>query len=66
MNKVAVLLSTYNGAKFLDVQMASLLAQEGVEISIYVRDDGSLDNTPQMLENYSINYSNIKIIFGEN
>jgi glycosyltransferase involved in cell wall biosynthesis len=50
MNKVAVLLSTYNGAKFLDVQMASLLAQEGVEITIYARDDGSLDSTPQMLE----------------
>ena len=41
--KIAVLMSTYNGEKFLQVQMDSLLAQQGVDLTIFVRDDGSQD-----------------------
>ena len=39
--RVAVLMSTYNGEIFIREQIESILAQEGVAVSLYVRDDGS-------------------------
>ena len=50
--KVCVLISTYNGEKFLDEQIASILAQKGVEVDILVRDDGSSDMTCSLLERW--------------
>jgi rhamnosyltransferase len=52
MDKVTVLMSTYNGEKYLAEQIESLLQQENVEIQILVRDDGSSDNTVKMLQEY--------------
>lgn len=50
MEKVLVLMSTYNGEKYLQEQINSLLGQEGVQISIIVRDDGSKDKTHTILD----------------
>ncbi len=50
MHKVCVLVSTYNGSKFVKEQMDSLLAQRGVEVNIIVRDDGSTDDTCSIIE----------------
>lgn len=52
MKSVAVLMSTYNGEAFLQTQIDSILAQEGVEVTLLVRDDGSNDATHAMLESY--------------
>ena len=52
MEKVCVLMSTYNGEKFLKEQLDSLVAQEGVDISILVRDDGSKDGTKEILDDW--------------
>ena len=52
MKKVQVFLSTYNGEKYLQEQIESLLQQKGVQISILVRDDGSTDCTLRILEKY--------------
>lgn len=49
---ISVLLSTYNGEKFLAEQIDSLLSQT-VKTNIVVRDDGSKDNTINILRNYS-------------
>ncbi|PTW44081.1 glycosyltransferase involved in cell wall biosynthesis [Sphingomonas faeni] len=50
MAKVLVLLSTWNGMKFLEEQIQSLLAQDiDGELSILVRDDGSTDGTVEYL-----------------
>lgn len=54
--KIAVLMSTYNGEKYLREQMDSILAQKGVEVQIFVRDDGSSDSTPDMLREYQSKY----------
>lgn len=51
--KVTVLLSTYNGEKFLREQLDSLLQQHDVEVNILVRDDGSTDGTKQILQEYN-------------
>ena len=50
--KVAVLMSTYNGEKFLREQIESLFAQVGVDLTVYVRDDGSSDATLEILRRY--------------
>ncbi|CQR24517.1 cell wall biosynthesis glycosyltransferase [Streptococcus varani] len=53
MKKVAVILSTYNGEKYLREQMESLLSQTNVDITLFVRDDGSKDRTEDILLEYS-------------
>lgn len=51
-NKVIVLLSTYNGEKYLQEQLESLAAQEDVEVEILARDDGSKDGTTTILNEW--------------
>ena len=48
--KVTVLLSTYNGSKYLQQQLDSLYGQTYPDIRILVRDDGSSDTTGAILE----------------
>ncbi len=64
MKKCLVLLSTYNGEKYLKELLNSVLNQEGVYIDILIRDDGSTDNTINIIQSY--NDSRIKLYTGEN
>lgn len=50
--EIIVLLSSYNGEKYIEEQIETILAQEGVVVKLFVRDDGSNDRTPQILERY--------------
>lgn len=43
--RVAILLSTHDGERFLEDQLDSFLAQEGVDWVLFWRDDGSRDGT---------------------
>lgn len=52
MKKVVVLMSTYNGEKYIETQIQSILKQVDVDIELLVRDDGSTDNTKVILEKY--------------
>lgn len=52
MKKIVVLLSTYNGAQYLEEQLRSLDSQQGVCVSILVRDDGSTDGTQVILNKW--------------
>lgn len=67
MNRVLVLLSTYNGVKYLCEQLDSLLAQTDVDLTVLVRDDGSLDGTTELLKKYHDHYPDKIIIdFADN
>jgi len=67
MKKVDVLMSTYNGAKYLKEQIDSIMNQENVDISITIRDDGSKDNTIPIIEEMQAKYTDkIRLIKGEN
>lgn len=56
MKSVCVLISTYNGQRYLQEQLDSLYAQRGVRLTILARDDGSTDRTPDILrENANAN-----------
>ena len=62
-----MLLSTYNGEGFLCEQLDSLIAQEGVDISVLVRDDGSSDGTWNILIQYQKKYPKLfELIQGDN
>ena len=62
---ICVMLASYNGEKFIQEQIDSILRQEGVIIKLVIRDDGSKDNTLQIIDKYSNNKS-IKIVKGQN
>lgn len=51
--RVAVIISTYNGEKYIGEQIESILNQTFPSIDIYVRDDGSRDGTKAILESYA-------------
>lgn len=53
MYKVVVLLSTYNGEKYLEQQIDSILAQTERDLFIVARDDGSTDRTTEILDSYA-------------
>lgn len=66
MNKVLILLSTYNGSSFIKEQIDSLLSQINVDIQILVRDDGSSDATTSILQEYASVDNRINLILGDN
>ncbi len=45
-----VILSVYNGTRFLEEQLISLMNQENVDCFLLVRDDGSSDNSLEILK----------------
>lgn len=49
---VTVLMTTFNGEKYLEEQIDSILEQKGVNVKILVRDDGSTDGTCKILDSY--------------
>src|SRR4051794_10321745 len=51
--RVMILLATYNGEKYLDELMRSLLSQTYRNFGVLVRDDHSSDRTPEILERWS-------------
>lgn len=61
---VAVVMSTYNGQRFLRKQIDSIMNQKRIAVSLYIRDDGSKDNTVSIIKKYKEN--NIHLIKGQN
>ena len=66
MHSITVLMSTYNGDKYIREQIDSLLAQKGVSLSLLIRDDGSSDDTINIIEDYKKKYDSITLIKGDN
>lgn len=52
MKTVCVLLSVYNGEKYLDQQINSILNQEKVKVVLIARNDGSTDTSIKILNKY--------------
>lgn len=49
---IAILLATYNGSKFIDEFLRSLEAQSRSDFVVYIRDDGSNDDTLEIIDNH--------------
>lgn len=50
---IHILMSTYNGEQYLPEQLESIIAQTYTDWHLYVRDDGSSDNTRRIVERYA-------------
>src|SRR3989338_3544903 len=61
--KVSVIIPTYNREKFIGRAIESVLAQTYKDLEIIVIDDGSKDNTKEVVQQYK---GNIKYIYQEN
>lgn len=65
--KVLVFINTYNGEKYLKIQIDSILNQKGVDAYFAIRDDGSSDDTIDIIKEYQLKYPNRFTLFlGEN
>lgn len=63
--KIQILLSTYNGEKYLEEQLESILKLQGdFDIKVLIRDDFSADSTISILEIYEKNFG-FNVIYGE-
>lgn len=65
-DKIAILLCTYNGETYLKEQIDSILSQSYRNWYIFVSDDGSTDNTCNILDEYQkkIGCEKLKVIKG--
>lgn len=65
---ITVLLSLYNGERYISEQIDSILLQESVEVNIVVRDDGSPDRcSSEIVKEYQSKYPDkVILIEGEN
>jgi glycosyltransferase involved in cell wall biosynthesis len=52
MSRISVLLPVYNGERYLQRSIESLLAQNDPRWTLLVRDDGSTDRTPEILRQF--------------
>ena len=55
-------MATFNGAKFIEAQIESILNQKDIILDLFLSDDASLDDTVLILKNYAVKYSNVNII----
>lgn len=51
--QIAILMATYGGGKYLKEQIDSIIHQTNTDWTLYIQDDGSKDNTLQIINSYS-------------
>lgn len=62
---VLVLLASYNGARWIETQVASILNQVDVDVSIIISDDHSNDCSQEILKKLDRANDNINVVFHE-
>ena len=55
-DKIAILLATYNGGSYVSEQIESILEQTYEDWMLYIHDDGSKDNTVEIVKSYEKKY----------
>lgn len=66
MMKLQILMSVYNGSLYLKRQLESIAAQDIPDKSLFIRDDGSADDSVQVLEHFRKQYPWISCHYGRN
>ncbi|MDD6795962.1 MAG: glycosyltransferase [Clostridiaceae bacterium] len=66
MKHVEVVISSYNGEKYIERQLDTIFSQKNVFVTCIVRDDGSTDNTVGILKNYATKNKNLRYVEGKN
>lgn len=65
MIKVQVVMSSYNGEKYIKEQLDSILIQKNIKVELLIRDDGSTDRTIEILQEYERKWDSIQVIYGK-
>ncbi len=65
MNRISVVVCTYNGEKYIEKQLDSLIAQTYPLHEIIIQDDGSTDGTVSILHRFAQKYPVIKVFQNE-
>ncbi|MEK7432434.1 MAG: glycosyltransferase family 2 protein [Cyanobacteriota bacterium] len=66
INKIQILMATYNGEKYLEEQLDSILNQTYINWELLIRDDCSTDKTLEILNTYSNKYPEKIFIIKDN
>ena len=64
--KVSVIVPVYNGEKYIEQCMDSILGQTLKDIEIICVDDGSTDSSPEILERFRRQDKRVRLISQEN
>lgn len=62
---VSVAMASYNGEKYIGEQLDSIISQTYTNIEIVIVDDGSADNTVNIIKDYQTRYSFIFLFINE-
>lgn len=62
---ISIAMSTYNGERFIKEQIDSILDQSYANLELIITDDGSSDQTIEIIENYQENDTRIKLYQNE-
>lgn len=60
-NLVSIAMCTYNGERYLDEQLNTVLEQDFTNLEVVVVDDCSTDKTVQIVEKYALNDRRVKL-----
>jgi len=63
---ISVVMSVYNGEEYLRKSIDSILMQEGVNLELIIVNDGSTDNSRQIIEEYRSTDKRVKLINQKN
>lgn len=62
LSKVAVLLAAYNGMYWIEEQLASILSQSGVDVTVYISVDPSTDGTEDWCAAYAVEHPGVIVL----
>lgn len=62
MSHVDIAMATYNGEAYIEEQLCSIINQTHTDWTLYISDDGSSDDTTNIIEKYVILDTRIKLI----
>jgi glycosyltransferase involved in cell wall biosynthesis len=63
---ISMVMSVYNGAKYLRESVESVLSQEGIDFEFIIVDDGSTDDSGDILAEYAARDDRIRVIEQQN
>lgn len=61
-SRVFIVLASFNGANYLHEQLDSLISQTEPQWRLLIRDDGSTDNSPEIIRHYSQKDERIELL----